>query len=122
MIREEIYKNIDGERQYGLLRWGVEGPDGKVVEHPRALAEFVHHIQTFLGMAAVAATVDTTPGRTLNALREVAALCVAAFEQHGCPPRLAEFVENKRNGRTYKRETGEPALPSRKRAAKPEVT
>lgn len=115
-LRDEIFKAIDSERNYGLYRWGVEDDDGVIREVPRSLAEFTNHIRTYLNRASELATTETSSAPVLHALRSVAALCVAAFEQHGCPPRPGSPVVNCRTQRVYDSVTGKPVLPKKKKA------
>jgi hypothetical protein len=91
--------------------------DDSVKEVPRSVSDFVNHIRTYLDDAGHAATKETTPEKALKELRAVAALCVACFEQHGCPVQTGRYVENKRDGATRERGTHARALPSKRLAA-----
>lgn len=83
MERSEVYKMIDGEREYQDMQWGT------VEQNP-------HNIRLWLKIALeelYEANGAHTDEEKLDELRQVAAVCIAALEQHGCPPR-----EGKENG------------------------
>lgn len=90
--RAEVYKLIDGERDYQDEKWGATlsnnrspGPDGKPGD--RSIDEMVLYIQGYADDATRLASHYANPQETMAAIRKVAALCVKAMEQHGAPPR-----------------------------------
>jgi hypothetical protein len=87
MQREEVYKIIDGERDYQLLRWGYNTVDGKRCDNLRSPAEYVLYMQHYINEAIRLATVDTATEPVLEMVRKVIALGVRCGEQHGLPPR-----------------------------------
>lgn len=102
MDRESVYSAIDGERAYQGSQWGLSGsrrggrdPQDGVYEAAPGLLVPAHDVGTWvlymehyldLAREELATKQGTEAG--LHMIRKVAALSVACFEQHGCPPRL----------------------------------
>lgn len=86
MLRPEIYKRIDGERDYQDIRW-----HGCVPDEEKAIAEWLNYIEYHLEKAKER-IYHLKPEEALAELRKIAALAVRAMEIHGCPERI--MVEN----------------------------
>lgn len=82
MTREEVYKLIDGERDYQDDRWWDEVRHGR-----RSVDEFVLYVQGYAADAVAIASHTNDRDGALAAVRKIAALCVACMEQHGAPAR-----------------------------------
>lgn len=77
MKRSEVYKLIDGERDYQDAKWGA------VEENPHTAQRWVRIALEEIYEANQA----RTDSEKMDELRQVAAVCIAALEQHGCQPR-----------------------------------
>lgn len=91
--RAIAYHAIDTERQYQEERWGHQGV--------KSIDEFALYIQGYANALTALCSVSDNADTRLAAMRKVAGLCVACFEQHGVPlrdgvkvvPALDERVE-----------------------------
>lgn len=72
--RQEVYKAIDGERDYQDRKWGT------LEQHPHHVAEWVGIVGYYCAKAMGA---HLSNDEKLHELRKVAAVAVAALEQHG---------------------------------------
>lgn len=79
MDRSDVYKLIDGERDYQDKRW----PDSGASEVGSHLAL----IDSYIRRAIDAWSNEKGDAGGLDVIRKVAALCVRAMEMHGAPPR-----------------------------------
>jgi hypothetical protein len=85
--RTKAYAAIDSERNYQDRRWGQTLSSGRPGDGSRTVDEFILYAAGYMNDAvALGCRSDDTDAK-LAALRKVAALCVACFEQHGCPLR-----------------------------------
>jgi len=71
MKRDDVYKLIDGERDYQDKKWGAS---------KETVDRFAAHISEY------SYNLLNTQDK-LEVIREIAALCVACMEQHGAPDR-----------------------------------
>lgn len=78
MQRSEIYRMIDGEREYQDGKWGT------ITENPHTINEWLFIINHYWAKATEAWRDDN---KKLEDLRKIAALAIAALEQYGCEPR-----------------------------------
>lgn len=81
--REEVYKAIDGEREY---QKGWEDPTLTDSGGKHSTTEFLVYIRSYTNEALEICTRRPDPEgfeQNLHALRKIAALAVAALEQHG---------------------------------------
>lgn len=76
VTREEVYKAIDGEREYQETRW--ERP-----AHAHTNTEYLVYVQYYVNQALAAVSTQDGDGATFPALRKIAALAVAAMEENG---------------------------------------
>lgn len=80
MKREDIYKAIDNERAYQLVRWGGSNHDDG--HNP---SDWIIFIEAHLAKAKD--IVYSGQGNPMDEFRKIAALCVAAGESLGLPNR-----------------------------------
>lgn len=87
MKREEVYKNIDKEREYQDLKWDQRRTKDDVADADKAVAEWLNYMAQHLSDAQKGVyNLDTN--EALEQIRKVVALGVCALEIHGCPERL----------------------------------
>jgi len=86
MERKEIYKRIDGERDYQDASWGHRRTLDGTPDEEKPVAEWVNYIEYHVSKAKERIYHLDTKGATAE-LRKVAALAVRAMEIHGCPER-----------------------------------
>jgi hypothetical protein len=87
MERQEVYKVIDGEREYQDTRWKVDVANGRELHSP---VEFLAFIQDYVnqGFHEVCRNQDPLSQElVLITMRKITALGVACLEQHGAPER-----------------------------------
>jgi hypothetical protein len=87
ITREAVYSIIDGERNYQDSRWGTTASSGRPGAGERSIDEFILYISGYANDAVNVASHFGDPQKKLDAVRKVAALCVACMEQHGAPRR-----------------------------------
>ena len=87
MERIEVYKLIDGERDYQDTRWNATSTTSKnvhsVEEWYLYIGDYVEEAKHILCREAR----QTADPKAMAIMRKVAALVVSAIEQHGAPPR-----------------------------------
>lgn len=83
MTREDVYKAIDGERDYQDAKFGKLDDPNYVSYFP---AQFIIDIEIHLQQAKEA-NYELSQERTMDQLRKIAALCVKCGEVHGMPER-----------------------------------
>jgi hypothetical protein len=82
--REEVYKVIDGERDYQDSLWHTD--EGH--SNPLQPGEFLVLLSVYLRKAQEEWTVEPKPEiNTLHAVRKVAGIAVNCLEQHSAPKR-----------------------------------
>jgi hypothetical protein len=81
MQRADVYKAIDGERDYQDWRWGT------VQDHPHDVGGWIVIMEQLLADAREEFTRQAGDVGALTELRKVAAVAVACMEQHGVNPR-----------------------------------
>lgn len=108
--RDRAYAAIDSERDYQDERWGRVGniePRKEGLRAPqvtgsstmgegvgnRSIDEFALYIHGYSNDLVKIASHTNDPREKLDFIRKVAALCVAAMEQHGAPMRYARWQE-----------------------------
>jgi ABC-type iron transport system FetAB ATPase subunit len=88
MTREEVYKLIDGERDY---QDNVVDPDPKrrsLEEH--SVGDYMIMLHHYLRQADSAWCWVAGTDDALNSIRKIAGICVKCMEQHGAPARWIE--------------------------------
>ncbi len=90
MKRTEIYKCIDGERDYQDANWGSRRQMDGTPDEEKPVAEWVNYIEYHVSKAKERIYHLDTEGAT-HELRKVAALAVRAMEIHGCPERVVKL-------------------------------
>ena len=77
--RSEVFKAINGERDYQMVRWG-ENVGGSI-------DEFSLYIAGYTADLVRETSHNLTGVEALNIIRKITALGVACMEQHGAPQR-----------------------------------
>jgi hypothetical protein len=85
MDRQNVYKLIDGEREYQEALPPTR-TDGR--EHP--VADFVVMLEYYTSKAVEAWTMNAGDDAALDVIRKIAGICVHCMEHYGAPPRKAE--------------------------------
>jgi hypothetical protein len=89
MERKEIYKRLDGERDYKDEAWGTRRTLDGTPDEEKPVAEWINYIEYHLSKAKDKVYHLNTLEAT-DELRKVAALAVRAMEIHGCPERQSK--------------------------------
>lgn len=87
LTRQEVYNLIDGERTYQDSRWNDATTTSEGKHTP---AEWLLYIEHYLMLARTKASTLPDPQstvETMDIVRKIAAMTVAAMEQNGAPPR-----------------------------------
>lgn len=92
MERTDVYKLIDGEREYQDWRWEQEIREDRVPDEDKRPAEWLNYIKFHLEQAEVS-NYMLNKQDTMAEIRKIAALAVRAIEIHGCPPRVIPETE-----------------------------
>lgn len=88
MKREQVYKVIDGERDYQNSKWSPNHmTDGVPADEGKTVAHFIVYMDDYMTRAKHEFTGSGGDRATLEELRKVVALGVACFEAHGVPER-----------------------------------
>lgn len=87
LTREEVYRLIDGEREYQNERWSEDTTDSAGKHTP---TEWLLYIDYYVQLAKASAS--TKPEQicrpeVMGIIRKIAAMGVAAMEQNGAPAR-----------------------------------
>lgn len=90
MERTEVYRLIDGERDYREQRWDndteTRSGKGDVPDKEKSIAEWLNYIEFHLDEAKHA-VYALEPKKAKASIRKIAALAVCAMEIHGAPER-----------------------------------
>jgi len=89
MERQEVYKCLDGERDYQDKKWDARNSLNGVPDIEKPVAEWLNYIEFHLEKAKYKNYI-LDKNEALAELRKVAALAVRCFEIHGCPLRQNE--------------------------------
>jgi len=87
MKRTEVYKLIDGERDYQDKKWGSES-NSRHSNH--SIEEWLMYIEDYLNEAKHILTrefYNECDQKSMNIMRKIAAMAVCAIEQHGADAR-----------------------------------
>jgi hypothetical protein len=97
--RQQVYAAIDTERLLQSLM--IQAKDGSPVEHKpvESFALYINDYAAQLQMQLSRIWGPEAQTKALDTIRKIAALCVAAMEQHGAQPRRFP-VFTKINGQT----------------------
>lgn len=90
VTRAEAYSILDSERSYQEMRIGRDGSTSNTPEHYHTPEEFILYMEHYLQLARETASTTWGPSakaKTMDVLRKVTALGVAAIEANGCPRR-----------------------------------
>lgn len=83
MNRQEVYKLIDGEREYQDSRW----------TSPHSVEEWYVYLQDYVTEGIHTLTrlpQQEADPKAMSTIRKLAAMCVCAMEQHDTDPRTLE--------------------------------
>lgn len=81
--RQEVFEHVNDEREYQDAKWPLPA-------HLHSMTEFAVYIENYITeiFRIVSITDETvTHDQIMERFRKIAALAVAAMEQHGTPPR-----------------------------------
>jgi hypothetical protein len=87
--REEVYKALDGERQYQNERWGPTPSRGL-----HSVTEFLVFMRDYIEEAMHTESresLTTADPKALNIIRKITAMGVACMEQNGAPRRHVPY-------------------------------
>jgi hypothetical protein len=93
MLRQDIYKCINGERDYQDAIWGSRRQMDGTPDEEKPVAEWINYIEYHVSKAKERVYHLDTVSATAE-LRKVAALAVRAMEIHGCPEREMPEIKN----------------------------
>ena len=80
MDRQEVYRLIDGERDYQDVRW-------QKPEHSHSVTEYLVYVRDYVEDALHRVSHEDGDEGVRPHLRKIGALAVACMEDHGAPPR-----------------------------------
>lgn len=84
MKRKEVYRIIDGERDYQDKKWG-----GKKHDEANTISDWIYYMESCLEDAKGYYVADEIPQEAvLDELRQVVALGIACMEVLGVPERI----------------------------------
>lgn len=89
MERREVYKRLDGERDYQDEKWGTRREADGTPDEEKPVAEWINYMEFHLAKAKEKVYYLKTE-EALAEVRKVTALGVRAMEIHGCPPRMTD--------------------------------
>ena len=97
LTREEVYKLIDGERDYQDSKWNEQttttGGNHSATEWLAYMEDYIAEAKHALARGA---SQDSTPV-AMNIMRKVVAMGVCAMEQLGSTPRMTEVAATVEN-------------------------
>lgn len=88
MKRKDVYKLIDGERDYQDEVWNENTTSSKGIHSPE---EWIMYMEVYLEKAkhiCASEPTQTAVPRAMEIIRKVGAMCVKAMEQHETAPRI----------------------------------
>ena len=87
MEREEVYKIIDGERDYQDERWCEHTTASGGKHKPGEWLSYIYEYWFRANRVNSTVSEPDASNEVMDNIRKIAAMCVAAAEQNGCPPR-----------------------------------
>lgn len=87
LLREDVYKALDTERDYQDGKWGHSLSDDRPGDGFRSIDEFALYIEGYTKDLVQQCSHYANPEDKLDIVRKVGALCVACMEHHGAPHR-----------------------------------
>ena len=82
MTREEVYKLIDGEREYQNSL-----PPSRTNGFHKTVGEYLTMLRCYMTQADVAWTMNAGDDAALDVIRKIAGIAVHCMEDHGAPER-----------------------------------
>lgn len=89
MNRQDVYKRLDGERDYQDAKWGTRRTADGTPDEEKPVAEWINYMEFHI-LKAKNMVYHLNTEEALAELRKVTALGVRAMEIHGCPARQIE--------------------------------
>lgn len=86
MERSEVYKRIDGERDYQDRKWSPRREANGIPDEEKPPIEWITYIEWHLNEAKKA-VYELEDEEVLAQVRKIAGLAVRCIELHGCPER-----------------------------------
>ena len=87
MERNEVYRNLDTERDYQDARWSTRRDENGTPDAEKPPIEWITYMEYHVNKAKDA-NYELDDEETLAQVRKVAALAVRCLELHGCPERV----------------------------------
>lgn len=87
MERQEVYKCIDGERDYQDATWSPRRLALGIPDEEKSIAEWINYMEFHL-QKAKESVYYLKNEEALAEIRKVTALGVRTMEIHGCPERM----------------------------------
>lgn len=94
MERKEVYRKVDGERDYQDLKWGDRMELDGVKDAEKPVSEWINYMEYHLAKAKNT-IYHLNKDDALAEIRKVTAIGVRGMEIHGCPERI--IPENEMN-------------------------
>jgi len=88
MKREDVYKLIDGERDYQEIRWSLSTQKGPHIHTPE---EWIIYMEDYINEAKHLLSRNAIPDcypQAMEILRKVTAMGICAMEQNETKPRI----------------------------------
>jgi hypothetical protein len=89
MQRSDVYKRIDGERDYQDAKWGVRREADGTPDEEKPVAEWINYMEFHIAKAKEKVYYLNTE-EALAEIRKVTALGVRTMEIHGAPERVID--------------------------------
>lgn len=91
MDRQDIYAELNMEREYQDYLWGGHNHDK--FHEPESWITYMEHYLDLAKKALSTKHVDDAYPIAMDNMRKVVALGIACMENYGCPTRVAYFVK-----------------------------
>ena len=93
MERSEVYRILDGERDYQDEKWTLSNIENGIPDEEKSLGEWLSFIQFHVNKSREILNFEGRSEKALDELRKLTTLGVVALEMLGCPER--ETTTNK---------------------------
>ena len=93
MERSEVYRCIDGERDYQDWKWDVRKHENSLPDEEKPVPEWINYIEYHINMCKMS-IYNLDKEQALSDMRKIAALAVRCLEIHGCSEREIPSEEN----------------------------
>jgi hypothetical protein len=92
MKREDVYKLIDGEREYQ-----DQLPPSRTDGKPRSVGDYLTMFRHYLNKADEAWTDNPGDWQALDVVRKLGGIAVHCMEDHGAPPRKIKKKQRRKS-------------------------